>query len=108
MGLTERLGGEWWWWTLNLEVLEMGSVLMSLLGRMGWGYEGILRRVGGSFQVIPDLRWEMAPRLDYGMTYGVGTGPLRKPFKIYMVLLAQMMFLLRLSWSFLMLPFNGT
>jgi hypothetical protein len=33
MGLRERLCGEWW--TLNMEVLGEGSVLVSLLGCMG-------------------------------------------------------------------------
>jgi hypothetical protein len=51
------------------------QILMS----SSWGYGRILGRVGGSFQVIPDLKWEIAPMLDYGMTYGVGIGPLRIP-----------------------------
>jgi hypothetical protein len=34
----------------------VGGVLMSLLGRMGWGYGRISRGVGGCFQVISDLR----------------------------------------------------
>jgi hypothetical protein len=48
----------------------------------------------------------MAPRLYNGMTYGVGIGPLMMPFQIYMVLLAQRMLLLRLSWSFLVASFS--
>jgi hypothetical protein len=45
------------------------------LGHMGRGYGRILGWVGGSFQVIPELRWEMAPRLDYDMTYDMGIWP---------------------------------
>jgi hypothetical protein len=40
---------------------------------MGWGYGRILRGVGGSFQVISDLRWERASMSDSDMIYGVGT-----------------------------------
>jgi len=91
--LRERLGGEWWL-TINLEVHEVGGVRMSL---MGWGYGRILGGVGGSFQVIPYLKWEMALRLDFDMIYGVGMWHIRKPFQIYMVLLVQRMLLLWLS-----------
>jgi hypothetical protein len=45
MCMRERLGGELWW-TLNLVVRGVGGVLMSLLGRMGWGYGRILGGVG--------------------------------------------------------------
>jgi hypothetical protein len=38
---------------------------------MQWGYERMLGGVGGSFQAIPDLRWEMASRLYSGMIYDV-------------------------------------
>jgi hypothetical protein len=57
----------------DLAVRGMGGVLMSLMGRMRWSYGRILGRIGGSFQVIPVLRWEMVPRLDSCMIYGVGT-----------------------------------
>lgn len=47
---------------------------MSLLGRrLGWGYGIILGEVEGNVQVILELRWQMALRLDFGMIYGVGT-----------------------------------
>jgi len=62
MRLREKLGGEWWW-TLNLVIHGMSGVLMSPLGRMGWDYGRILGRAWGSFQVILDLRCEMAPRV---------------------------------------------
>jgi hypothetical protein len=65
MGLRQRLGGEWCW-------TRVGSVLMSLLGRMGWGYGIILGGARESSQVIPDLRWEIALRLVFGMICGVG------------------------------------
>jgi hypothetical protein len=80
---------------------------MSLLGRLGWYYRRILGRALVSFQVIPNLRWEMAPRLDSGMIYGMEICSLRKPFQICIALLAQRMLLLRLSWSFLVVPFSG-
>jgi hypothetical protein len=51
--------------------LGVVGVLMSLLGRMGQGYERILGGVGRSSLVIPDLRWEMAPRSSSSMIYGV-------------------------------------
>jgi hypothetical protein len=71
MDLRERLRGEWWW-MLNMGVLgEVGS-LGSLLRCIGWEYGRILCGVGGSFQVLLDLRCEMALRLDYDMIYGVG------------------------------------
>jgi hypothetical protein len=37
MGLSERLGGEWWW-TLNMGILGDVGALGSLLGHMGWSY----------------------------------------------------------------------
>ena len=58
-------------------------------GRMGWVYGRILGRVGGIFVVRPDLRGEMALRLDSDMIFGVGIWPLRK-----LVLLAHRMLLL--------------
>jgi hypothetical protein len=35
-----------------------GSVLMRFMDRMGWDYKKI-GGVGGSFPVIPGLKWEM-------------------------------------------------
>jgi hypothetical protein len=49
----------------------------------------------------------MDPRLSSGMTFGVGIGPLRMS-KIYLVLSAQRMHLLRLSLRFLVDPISGT
>ncbi len=57
-----------------MEVYGEGGVLVSLLGRMGWVYRRILGGVGGSFQVISDLRWERASMLDFGMICGVEIG----------------------------------
>jgi hypothetical protein len=50
----------------------------------------------------------MAPRLDYGMIYGVGIWPLRKPFRVYLVLHVQRMLLLQIMWNFMEVPFSGT
>jgi hypothetical protein len=61
------------------------------MGCMGWGYKKISRRVGGCFLVIQDLRWDMTLRLDPDMTYSIGIRPLRKIFKIYIVLIALRM-----------------
>jgi hypothetical protein len=72
--MRERLEEELWW-TLNLAVRRVSD------GRI------LGREVGRSFQVIPDS----------GMIYGVGIWPKRKPFHIYMVLLAQNMLLLQLT-----------
>jgi hypothetical protein len=66
MVLRERLGGKWWW-TLNIEGLGEGGVLLSLLGHTRWAY-GAWRR----FVVTLDLRCEMTLRLDFGMIFGVG------------------------------------
>jgi hypothetical protein len=58
LGITcmrEKVGVELWW-TLNLAGRGVGGVLMSLLGCMGWGYGRILRGVGGSFLILPNLR----------------------------------------------------
>jgi hypothetical protein len=52
----------------------------------------MLGGVGGSFQAIPDLRWEMASRLYSGMIYDVRIWPLRKPFQMYMVLFGKLCF----------------
>lgn len=49
----------------------------------------------------------MALRLRFGMVSGVGMWPMKKPFQIYLVLLAQMMPLLRLTWSFLVVSISG-
>jgi hypothetical protein len=46
----------------------------------------------------------MTSRLDFGMISSVGMWPLRKHFKIYLVLPMQRMPLLRLTWSFLVVP----
>ena len=80
-----------------MEVNEEGGALVSQLERMGWGYGRIIGGVGGNFQVILYLRWEMAPRLDSGMIYGVRIWPLKKPFQVYLVLLAQRMLLLQIK-----------
>jgi hypothetical protein len=74
--MRERHDGELW--ILNLAVLGVGAVLLILLGRMWRGYGKILGGVGRCFLVIPDLSYEMAPRLDSGMMCGVGRWPLRK------------------------------
>jgi hypothetical protein len=50
----------------------------------------------------------MTLRLDFGMIFGVGIQPLRKPFQFYLVLLAKMMLMLRLTWNLLEVPFSGT
>jgi hypothetical protein len=52
-------------WTLYMEVLREDGVLASLLGRMKWVYGRILGVVGRSFVATPDLRLEMASRLDF-------------------------------------------
>lgn len=46
-----------------------------------------IKRVGGNFIVIPNLRWEMAPILDYGITNGMGIRSLRIISCICIVLL---------------------
>jgi hypothetical protein len=89
-----------------LVVRGASGILLSLLEHMGWGYERILGRVGENFRVTPDLRWEMASRLDSGMISGVEMWPLGKPFQIYLVLAAQRMLLFQLTWSFMLVPIS--
>jgi hypothetical protein len=51
---------------------------MMFMGRIGWAFVNILDSGGGViFQVILDLRWGIAPRLNFNMTCGVGINPLR-------------------------------
>jgi hypothetical protein len=69
-------------------------------GVFGVGLWRILGGIRGIFRVTPNLRWEMALRLDFGMISSVGMWPLRKPFLIYLALLAQRMPLSWLTWSF--------
>jgi hypothetical protein len=102
MGLVESGVG-----TLNLAVHGVGGALMSLLWRMEWDNGRILGGVEGSSQVIPNLKWEMSPMLDSSIICGVGIWSLRKPFHNYIALLAQKILLLLLTWSFLVIPFNG-
>jgi hypothetical protein len=51
-----------------------GGVLMRFMGCMGWVMEKYQEGLG-VFLVILGLRWEMDPRLDSGMTCGVGISP---------------------------------
>ena len=51
---------------------------MSLLGCMGWAYGSILEGVGKSSLAIPDLRWEMTPKLVSSMICGVGIWLIRQ------------------------------
>jgi hypothetical protein len=106
MGLREKLGGEWWW--TNMEVYGEGSVLVSLLRRMGWVNGRILGGVGGNSVVTPDLNREMTPMLDSSMIFGVRIWPLRMHFQFYLILLAQRILMLRFAWNFLEVPFSGT
>jgi len=68
------------WWILNILARGVGSVLMSFFGHMRWGYKRISGGFGGCFLVIPDLSWEMAQRLDSGMTCGVKDKALNEYF----------------------------
>ncbi len=54
-----------------MEVHGEGNVPVSISGLMRWVYGRVLGEVGRSFVVIPDLRWEMIPRIDSGMTCDV-------------------------------------
>jgi len=66
----------------------VNGVQMRSMGRTGWGYEKISRGDGENSLIIPDLRWEMALRLDFGMVYGAGIKLLKKLFWICIVLFA--------------------
>jgi hypothetical protein len=57
---------------------RVSGVLMMFTGRMGGDYRRISGGVGRCFLVIPDLRCEMALRLDSVLTCGVGIRPLKK------------------------------
>jgi hypothetical protein len=56
---------------LNLVVCGVGGALLIPLGLMAWGYRRIYRGVGVCFVAIPHLSWEMGPRSDFGIMYGV-------------------------------------
>jgi hypothetical protein len=76
MFMRERPYGGWLW-ILNMVARGVGGVLMRFMGRMGWGLWKNIRRGWGSFLVTLDLRLVMAPKLDSGMTCGVGIRPSR-------------------------------
>jgi hypothetical protein len=57
----------------------VGSALTRFMGRLRWGYGKKSSGVGGSLLVILDLRWEVALRLDFGMTRDM-ENPSRKLF----------------------------
>jgi hypothetical protein len=70
---------------------------------MGWGYGRILGGVGWSFQVIPDLRWEMVSMLDFGMTY-CEVGVLKEAFlDVYGIVCVK-----DVSVAALLEPFGGS
>jgi hypothetical protein len=68
VAVDSKFGSSWGGWC----TLEPSRVF-------GVGLWMILGRVEANFRVIPYLRWEMAPRLDFGMISDVGMWPLRKP-----------------------------
>jgi len=74
-------------WISNMVACGAGGVLMRFMGRMGWVCEKISGGVVVSFLVIPDLRREMALKLDSSMTSGVGIRSLRIFSPICIVLL---------------------
>jgi hypothetical protein len=65
----------------------VGIVQIRSMGCIGWGYGKRLEGVGGDSLVILDLRWEMALRLNFGITSGAEIKPLRKLSQIYTILL---------------------
>lgn len=69
------------------------AILMSLMGCMRWSYGRILGGVGGSFQVIPDLRWEMDPKLYSGNDLWRGDKALKEAFPNLYGILARRMWL---------------
>jgi hypothetical protein len=58
---------------------RVGGALMRFMGHSRWGYGKKSRRVEGSLLVIPNLRWDMALKLDFGMTRDM-ENPSRKLF----------------------------
>jgi hypothetical protein len=71
----------------NMTVRGVGGVLMKVTSHIGWVCEKISGGVVVSFLVIPDLRREMALKLDSSMTSGVGIRSLRIFSPICIVLL---------------------
>jgi hypothetical protein len=82
----------------------VGGVLMRFIGRMQRGCGKILGGVKSSL-VIPNLRWEMTSRLDYGVW---GVRPSKKLIRICFVLLALRMLLWQIIWIFLVVFINET
>jgi len=71
-----KFGNSWGGWYSN-----------EPLGSYEVGLWKNIRKFWGLFLVIPNLRWEMTPRLDFDIFRGVGIRPLKKLFHIYVVLL---------------------
>jgi hypothetical protein len=59
----------------------VGSVLMSVLEHTEWGYGRILGGFEGSFQLIPDLMWELAPKINSSMICSTEICPKGSPLK---------------------------
>jgi hypothetical protein len=58
----------------------VGGVQMRFMGHMGWDYVKISGEARESFLVIPNLMWEMAPRLGSCITSGVGDWAFKEAF----------------------------
>jgi hypothetical protein len=80
--------GKWLWWYVHRREAWWRAMVDSKFGISwgGWcfnepiGPYGVglwknIKRVGASFQIIPNLRWDMAPRLYFGIICGVLTMP---------------------------------
>jgi hypothetical protein len=78
------------------------------VGPYGMGLWKNVWRGCEKFSILSNLRRKMAPKLDYGMIFGVEIWPLRKACQFYLVLPAQMMLVLRLIWNVLEILFSET
>jgi hypothetical protein len=85
MHMRERPYGGWLW-ILDMVTHEVSGFFRRSMGCMGLGLGKISGGAGESFLVTLDLRWIMAPKLDFGMTRGEGIKASRLVFRTYSVL----------------------
>lgn len=85
MHMRERPYGGWLW-ILDMVTHEVSGFLGRSMGFMGLGLGKILGEAGESFLVTLDLRWVMAPKIDFGMMRGEGIIASRLFFRTYSVL----------------------
>jgi len=101
MGLREGFGGEWWW-TLNMNDRGEGGVLVSFLGRMGWGLWKNIRRVWGKFYNHTRFEVDNGSKVRFWHDLWCGDMALRDVFPVLFCIARAR------DWNFLEVSFSGT